>query len=426
MNPSAKRLLDYLHDTIYHPSRAELDVEQLDEEFRDLGKGIQYYSNCVLEALALARALAKGNLKEVLPPPENEIAAPLKDLHAKMKHLTWQAQQIAEGNFQQRIDFMGEFTQSFNTMTEQLEQQRNALLEEIEKGHRKTKALEQSNYLLQTITGKIPQWVIVIDGTTHQWLFANQQAADVLQDHRREAELLHWITQQLEALQGCEQPYATELELQQDANSQYFGVEIHPLSWYDHNAFAFMFTDISSEKEHLCYLQNAAYTDPLTQLYNRKYGMEVLHQWLAEDRPFILCFADIDNLKYVNDRFGHSEGDRYILAVTQALCSFSPEAILCRMGADEFMILAQGWSIHQAQKQMEALRTTLANRNKIKSNCYDHSISYGVIEIGPENRLSAHDLLSIADEKMYEYKRAYKMRRKKLPTSRIYNQIYLL
>jgi diguanylate cyclase (GGDEF)-like protein len=412
VDPSAKILFDYMHDIIYDPDNANLELDSLRSGFRELGKGMQYFAACLKETQTLAKDLSQGRLDIPLPAPENEMAAPLKALHAKMKHLNWQAQQIARGDYSQRIDFMGEFANAFNAMTEQLECRRAKLLDEIENGRQKAMALEQNNSLLEAITGKISQWIIVMSRTNFEWLYTNHQAGDILCSPAFESSIRLWMKNKAEDFSGTEQPCLAELEFCQGVVTQYFSVEIYPLSWHEHNALVFMMSDVSSEKEHMFYLQNAAYTDMLTKLYNRGYAMKVLDEWLSENRSFILCFVDIDNLKYVNDRFGHREGDKYILAVAEVLYDFSPEAVLCRMGGDEFMLLAQNWCCKNAEEQMEVLRTRLINCNIAEGNCYDHSISYGIIEYDGERDLKVHDLLSIADEKMYEYKRAYKMRHK--------------
>lgn len=412
MDPSAKILFDYMRDIIYNSDHASLEPDNLRSDFRELGKGMQYFAACLKETQTLAKALSQGRLDITLPAPENEMAAPLKALHAKMRHLTWQAQQIASGDYSQRIDFMGEFSRAFNTMTEQLEYRRAKLLDEIEKVRRKTKALEQNNSLLEAITGKIPQWIIVMSRTSYEWLYTNHRAGDMSCSPDCESSIRLWMRNQAEAFAEREQPCSTELELCHGAYTQYFSVEIHPLSWHEHNALVFMLSDVSSEREHLFYLQNAAYTDMLTKLYNRSYAMKVLDEWLSEKKSFILCFVDIDNLKYVNDRFGHREGDKYILAVAEVLSDFSPEAVLCRMGGDEFMLLAQNWCCKNAEEQMEELRTRLISCNIAEGNYYEHSISYGIIEYNGDRDVQVHDLLSTADEKMYEYKRAYKMKNK--------------
>jgi len=116
----ADTLFDYLRDVIYEPAAASLDPEALPEEFRMFAKGLLYFCESVGEARVLSKNLAAGELDCALPSPENEIAAPLKALHAALKHLAWQARQVASGDFKQRVDFMGGFSESFNDMIAQL------------------------------------------------------------------------------------------------------------------------------------------------------------------------------------------------------------------------------------------------------------------------------------------------------------------
>ena len=52
--------------------------------------------------------LSQGNLNVDIPPRTNYLASGAKQLHANLAHLTWQAQQIAEGDYSQNVDFMGE------------------------------------------------------------------------------------------------------------------------------------------------------------------------------------------------------------------------------------------------------------------------------------------------------------------------------
>lgn len=413
MDQNAKLMFNYLHDILYNPQDANLNLEELTENFIELGRGLQYMAACIKETALIAKALSKGNMNISLPSPENEIAAPLKDLHAKMKHITWQAQQISQGEFNHNIDYMGEFGEAFNTMTRQLKYQRESLLEEIEKGRKKRKALEQNNSLLETITNKIPQWIIVTSALNSQWLFINQHAKIGLQDSKLEITLRNWMIKQADELCGNGEVSLSELEYRDIDGIKYFTVEIHPLNWHEQNAFAFIFTDISHEKKQLDNLQNIAYTDVLTRLYNRTFGMKALNKYLSENKSFILCFVDIDNLKYVNDRLGHVEGDKYLITVANILRRFSENAILCRIGGDEFMLLAENWDENGAKERLEALRAELIKCNINKHDRYERSISYGIISISEDNDLPMEDLLSMADEKMYEYKRAYKNKNKK-------------
>lgn len=405
MEPIASLFLDYLKCITHDPKNAVLDLQKLPEEFQEFGKSLVYFSECVMETNTLAKAIAKGNLNIELPPPSNEMAAPFKSLHASLKHLTWQTQQVAKGDYQQRVDFMGDFSDAFNVMIEQLEQRRLALLDQIQ-------ALRQSKSLYEMLAGQIQQQIIVTDLDTSKILFLSREMDGVMVGENSDTRLCQWLKEQTLAMKGKSELYVTELELQNHVTVQFYSVSIHPLHWNQHNALAFVFTDISTEKEQLKKLQNVANIDTLTQLYNRRYGMEVIEQWLSEDRNFVLCFLDIDNLKYVNDEHGHTEGDQYITCVSTIIREFSSDAVVCRIGGDEFMILAENWSPEAAAGRLELLRKQLTCSN----SSYDRSVSYGLISVGPDNILKASDLLSVADEKMYEYKRAYKLlqRRKTL------------
>ena len=132
--------------------------------------------------------------------------------------------------------------------------------------------------------------------------------------------------------------------------------------------------------------------------------------------PFVLCFVDIDWLKYVNDVFGHKEGDRYLHRVAGLLQFFSEDACVSRLGGDEFMVLASGFTEAAAETRLAALRDSFdsvdytTKGGKIIS--YPRSVSYGVVEVKADNMLTAGDLLSLADDRMYAYKRACQTERR--------------
>ncbi len=76
----------------------------------------------------LALALAEGNLSAPTPVGTGAVLGSLKALHANLRHLTWQTQQVAAGDFAQRVDFMGDFSRAFNDMVEQLAMARSELV----------------------------------------------------------------------------------------------------------------------------------------------------------------------------------------------------------------------------------------------------------------------------------------------------------
>jgi diguanylate cyclase (GGDEF)-like protein len=404
-------LFEYLRDLIYNPSKARLDVSQLPEEFVMLGKGLVYYAECVAETTALARDLSKGELDGKTPSRGNEIASPLKSLQASLKHLTWQTQQVAKGDYKQRVAFMGTFADSFNSMIEQLDVRREALLNEIEISRRKSEALLQNNSLLEAITEHISQWIVVMSKQTSDWLYSNREVESILSDPNSAHELRRWLCERVKESPEGRTMQTESIELPGADGPQYFSVAIHPINWYEHEAAAFVFMDVSDEKKHLRKLETVAYHDTLTKTFNRHYGMEILTEWLEEGSPFVICFVDMDNLKYVNDKFGHAEGDAYILKVVETLRAFSNDAIICRLGGDEFMLLSRSRDMVEAEETLEALRDGLINESRKPGNMYNHSMSYGVIQATIGGRFTASELLAVADEKMYEYKRAHKMQR---------------
>jgi len=94
-------------------------------EFQTLADSIGRLAALLGDAQNFVSALSLGRL-EMDPPPRNPMIAPLKQLHANLRHLTWQTKQIAAGDLDQHVDFLGEFSVAFNSMTESLREKRLA------------------------------------------------------------------------------------------------------------------------------------------------------------------------------------------------------------------------------------------------------------------------------------------------------------
>ena len=400
---------------MYYPNRTQLDITSLPEDFRELGEGLVYFSEMLQEVRTLARSLSRGDLSGTLPKPDNELASNLKSLHAALKHLTWQARQVAAGDYDQRVEFMGDFADAFNQMIVQLKERQDALLREIETIRKQRQDLERSNNIFEIITGRMPEWIIMIDWETGKLLFANHPIESGLANGISKSQLHETLLSYARDVGEDNVQRTEEFPLISDMVVQWFSVILYPLRWYEHNAVAAILTDITANKAQLQELKDVAYRDMLTGLYNRHYGMKLLNKWIEQHIHFVICFVDIDWLKYVNDVFGHEEGDRYILHVSELLQTFSDDLRVCRLGGDEFMVLVPGITGDAAEKRLETLRGDLVASEYVAENgqiSYRCSMSYGVVEVAEDNELSAGDLLSLADEKMYLYKRMYKADRR--------------
>lgn len=159
--------------------------------------------------------------------------------------------------------------------------------------------------------------------------------------------------------------------------------------------------ELEQSYEHLDAVQTTALTDELTKVRNRRYGMNALSQQLSSNIPGCVCFIDIDNLKVINDQYGHGEGDRYILRVVQGLQEVLNQSdTLARLGGDEFLLLRPFQSEVDSIALLERVRKNLSN----SASKYCASISYGVLELVAENRVSVSEVLRQVDAKMYSYK----------------------
>lgn len=154
-------------------------------------------------------------------------------------------------------------------------------------------------------------------------------------------------------------------------------------------------------------LSDEVYHDELTGLYNRSYAQNILNELLAVNKVFSLCFVDLDGLKVVNDQWGHSIGDKYILEISQLLLQLmNNERHVFRIGGDEFLLILEDLSVEDAEDILAAINQQLI----LKENPYDMAISYGVVY--SDNRMSKDELIAAADERMYEHKKTKSMQRK--------------
>jgi diguanylate cyclase (GGDEF)-like protein len=175
-------------------------------------------------------------------------------------------------------------------------------------------------------------------------------------------------------------------------------VAVHPAVWS-----AVRHTIVERELRHL------ALTDDLTCLYNRRGFFAAATQQLKlaqrYERGALLFFCDVDNLKHINDSFGHREGDLALVRTADALeNAFRDSDILTRLGGDEFAALALETSSQDDGVILHRLEESLKKSNANESR-YALSLSVGVARFDPQNAVSLGELMEKADRDMYEHKR---------------------
>jgi len=153
-------------------------------------------------------------------------------------------------------------------------------------------------------------------------------------------------------------------------------------------------------------LKKLAHYDPLTETYNRRYGLELLERQGKIARrnktSFLLAYADLDNLKEINDQFGHGTGDEAIIKITTLFKSILREVdIIIRMGGDEFLLIFPNSTLKEMPIIKQRLYEGLDRLNRISGKPYKIGFSIGFCTYDSSCSQSMEELISVVDQEMY-------------------------
>lgn len=287
-------LFEYLRSILYDADIRQPDLSALDEPFQKLGKGLQYLERSVRELKEYTAALSVGDLSHGYPSSANPLCDNLKNIQANLNHLTWQAKQVAKGDYSQTVSYLGDFSKAFNTMTAQLREREEAL--------------------------------------------------------KRTAQ---------------------------------------------------------QEKEYADLLEQEAYHDLLTGIGNRYDLNNRLLKLKESSQNFTFCFCDLDHLKYVNDTFGHDEGDRYLCSFVKTVQNHLRETdIFARVGGDEFCIVLIGCPQELAQRVMLVIQNDFLLHSPAD---YQQHFSFGLASLPKGHDAVDFDaLFHQTDAAMYIQKKQHK------------------
>ena len=168
--------------------------------------------------------------------------------------------------------------------------------------------------------------------------------------------------------------------------------------------------DITERKQLQEKLESMSLVDDLTGLYNRRGFFALSQQQLkmAErtKQTVLLFFADLDNMKQINDTVGHQEGDTALVDIAAVLKeTFRKSDIIGRVGGDEFAVLAIDTTDETEAVLTNRLKGALGVCNRLRTGKHTLSLSTGVARSAPENPSSLDELMTRADRLMYEQKR---------------------
>ncbi len=443
----SKNWLEILQKLIRgEPLPEDLPVQNADAT--EWGRLIEdYHAIC-----EFAERLSAGDLSAELK-VKGALAGYLKTLQANLRHLTWQVQRVAEGDLTQRVEFMGEFSVSFNKMTESLRQARRAeeerrLLSEV---MRDTAAALNAALELKDV------FRVVLDSVVR---LIPCDAVNIMQVDRRQTVRVvsHWGFDRMapgteELLRTARWPLKkiNTLRIMVRSHQPYMLEDVRHSNWFytpfslwtrsylgapivvkdetigfinllsatprffteDHAGRLMTLADqtaVAVERAHLFeQLQELATTDSLTGLSNRRHFFEVADQAFERARRYhgrlSALMLDVDHFKKVNDLYGHSVGDQVLQEVSR-LCRQNMRRvdIIGRYGGEEIAFVMPETDTEEARMAAERLRQIIEGYSfETQAGRLSVTVSIGVAGLKEEDN-ALHFLLDRADQALYRAK----------------------
>jgi diguanylate cyclase (GGDEF)-like protein/PAS domain S-box-containing protein len=175
------------------------------------------------------------------------------------------------------------------------------------------------------------------------------------------------------------------------------------------------YTDITDSKRRQARIDHLAFFDSLTALPNRVQLRERVDKTITSIREkggsLSMMFIDMDNFKYINDSFGHLDGDELLIQVSERLQQNTPKnGFVSRLGGDEFIIVIEGENSEKtADKLAGKLQNAFVTPFEVGRNQFYISFSMGIVS-WPKDGETYDDLLKNADTALYSSKETGKGR----------------
>lgn len=397
--------------------------------------------------------LSRGQWASTPPSKQEKLSFPFIHVHTRLQHLAQQLQRIAQGDFGQSVEFLGELSNAINAMTARLASQDMQLVEkhqEIKSLADKIDRLSQENKELAQCAGQpvresppmvevdFARWnessdfdsVAIIDAEIFTETFCERVAnADI------NTQSLH-TAGQCKAVGQCicigspadklcpihetittGRPFRSEKRLAETGPdiSKDLEVSLFPIKNEEGKVqkVVRVARDVTHQKESQREVHQLAYYDPLTKLPNRTLFMDRLNQAIANanrrQQKLALLYLDLDNFKAVNDTFSHHNGDRLLQQVAQRLKGSLRESdSVARFGGDEFVVFLP--EITDEREVVSVVGKILNDLNrpfKLQNSLTRSGASIG-IALYPDDGLTAQTLLNHADLAMYAAKKGGK------------------
>ena len=169
-------------------------------------------------------------------------------------------------------------------------------------------------------------------------------------------------------------------------------------------------------KDHISDLNKRAYVDALTSVRNKgAYTTYIedmqkrMDEGGSQETAFAVGVFDCDNLKRINDRYGHEKGDVYLKTASRLICHVFQHSPVFRIGGDEFSVILQNADYENREVLVEQFKAGMAEISASAKHEWEEAhIAMGIAVYDSQRDRSVNDVIRRADESMYENKRGRK------------------
>ena len=155
-------------------------------------------------------------------------------------------------------------------------------------------------------------------------------------------------------------------------------------------------------------LDNLARTDELTGLNNRRAVMEFINLPIEKTGKYSVIMADIDDFKKINDTYGHDQGDKVLVSLSEIFReNVRNSDIVCRWGGEEILVILMKCGLKDAQKIAEKIRNAINSENLIQIDGTDAKVTM-TFGIAYADHSGGQDIIKAADHNLYQGKNSGK------------------
>jgi len=382
----------------------DLSPATFSKEIKPLAEKLQKLSDCLAEQQQFAAQLAVGNHNIDPPARTNFLCGSLKELQSQFLSLAWNIEQLIQGQMVAKLYFQGQLFANYNQLIDKIAKSLYAKESDAEWSDSIT---SWRYHQVISAINQLPTMVIEVD-TAGKIIYSNPAATKVLngitslpygQKELMDPLLVHLCT------------FADFQEFFDNTRNAWYQIKSCQVRFAD-GALGLLHTvyDISVWKQQEIQLRYTANIDPLTSALTRKAGLADLEEILTLHKNGFLAFFDINNLKEINDQYGHIEGDWTIRNIAQVLIDCSqPTDKIIRYGGDEFIAIYPDYQEEQLLSLFEQMQQKVEQINLNSLKPYKLSFSTGYTSLTGDN-ISMKELIDIADHNMYEHKKADKLK----------------